>query len=136
MARAVTVALGCLLAVAPGLAHHEPSVLGTVRITQPVMAGGQILELGTYEMRLTGEHVDPLPGQSADAEQMVEFVKDGRVMARDVAEVVPRPGGAVGTSGGASSQARVERLKADDFIRVSINREGERYLVYLPMARR
>lgn len=136
MARAITVAFGCLLAVAPALAHHGPSVLGTVRITQAVMAGGQILEPGTYEMRLTGEHVDPLPGQSADAEQMVEFVKDGRVMARDAAEVMPGSTRAVGTSGSASSQARVERLKADDFIRVSVNREGERYLVYLPIAGR
>jgi hypothetical protein len=136
MARAVTVALGCLLAVAPALAHHGPSGLGTVRITQPVMAGGQILEPGTYEMRLTGEHVDPLPGQSADAEQMVEFVKDGRVVAKDVAEVMPGSARAVGTSGGASPQARVERLKADDFVRVSMNREGERYLIYLPMAGR
>jgi hypothetical protein len=136
MARAVTVALGCLLAVAPALAHHGPSVLGTVRITQPVMAGGQVLEPGTYEMRLTGEHVDPLPGQSVDAEQAVEFVKDGRVVAKDVAEVMSGSARAVGTSGGASSQARVERLKADDFVRVSMNRDGERYLVYLPMASR
>ena len=136
MARAITVALGCLLAVAPALAHHGPSVLGTVRITQAVMAGGQILEPGTYEMRLTGEHVDPLLGQSADAEQMVEFVKDGRVMARDVAEVMPGSTRPVGTSGSASSQARVERLKADDFVRVSMNREGERYLIYLPTAGR
>ena len=43
MARAITVALGCLLAVAPALAHHGPSVLGTVRLTQPVTAGGQVL---------------------------------------------------------------------------------------------
>jgi hypothetical protein len=136
MARAVTVALGCLLAVAPALAHHGPSVLGTVRITQPVMAGGQILEPGIYEMRLTGEHVDPLPGQSADAGQMVEFVKDGRMVAKDVAEVMPGSARAVGTSGGVSPQARVERLKADDFVRVSMNREGERYLIYLPMAGR
>jgi hypothetical protein len=136
MARAITVALGCLLAVLPTMAHHGPSVLGTVRITQPVMAGGQILEPGTYEMRLTGEHVDPLPGQSADAEQMVEFVKDGRVMARDVAQVMPGPASVVGTSGGASPPARVERLKADDFVRVSMNREGERFLVFLPIAGR
>lgn len=136
MARAITAALGCLLAVAPALAHHGPSVLGTVRVTQAAVAGGQFLEPGTYEMRLTGEHVDPLPGQSADAEQVVEFVKDGRVVARDVAQVMPGPAGAVGTSGGASSQARVERLKADDFVRVSVNREGERFLVFLPIAGR
>jgi hypothetical protein len=122
------------LAVAPALAHHGPSVLGTVRLTQSVIAGGQVLEPGIYEMRLTGEHVDPLPGQSADAEQIVEFVKDGRAVARDVAQVMPGPTGAVGTSGGASSQARVERLKADDFVRVSMNREGERFLVFLPIA--
>jgi hypothetical protein len=105
-------------------------------MTQAVMAGGQVLEPGTYEMRLTGEHVDPLPGQSADAEQVVEFVKDGRGVARDVAQVVPGPTSAVGTSGGASSPARVERLKADDFVRVSMNREGERFLVFLPIAGR
>jgi hypothetical protein len=105
-------------------------------MTQPVMAGGQVLEPGTYEMRLTGEHVDPLPGQSVDAEQVVEFLKDGRVVAKEVAEVMPGSARAVATSGGASSQARVERLKADDFVRVSMNREDERYLVYLPIAGR
>ena len=99
------------------------------------MAGGQVLEPGTYEMRLTGEHVDPLPGQSADAEQMVEFVerrtRDGPGRRGSDAG----PASAVGTSGGASSPARVERLKADDFVRVSMNREGERYLMVLPIAR-
>jgi len=50
--------------------------------------------------------------------------------------VMPGPAGAAGTSGGASSQARVERLKADDFVRVSMNRDGERFLVFLPIAGR
>ena len=135
MARAFTIVLGCLLAAAPALAHHGPSALGTVRITQPVLAGGQILQPGAYEVRLTGEHVKPLAGQSEDAEQVVEFVSAGRVVARDVAEVMPGSTGAVGTSGGATGGARVERLKADDFVRVSMSREGERFLIYLPLAR-
>lgn len=134
MARAFTIALGCLLAAGPALAHHGPSALGTARITQPVLAGGQILQPGTYEVRLTGEHAKPLPGQSEEAEQVVEFVSGGRVVARDVAEVMPGLAEAVGTSGGAAGSARVERLKADDFLRVSMNREGERYLIYLPLA--
>jgi len=135
MTKAFTIVLGCLLAVAPAAAHHGPSSLGTVRIAAPVLAGGETLPPGTYEVRLTGEHAKPLPGQSEDAEQMVEFVSGGRVVARDVAEVMPGSTGAVGTSGGATGGARVERLKADDFLRVSMNREGDRYLIYLPLAK-
>src|SRR5687768_15426131 len=135
MPKALTWALGCLLVAGPALAHHGPSSLGTVRITVPVMAGGQVIQPGTYEVRLTGEHVQPLPGQSEDAEQRVEFVSGGRVVARDVAEVMPGAATAVGTSGGTATGARVERLKADEFLRVSMNREGERYLIYLPLAK-
>lgn len=133
MAKAICVALGCVLAAGPVLAHHGPSELGTVRITQPVMAGGQLLQPGTYEVRLTGEHVQPLPGQSENAEQKVEFVSQGRVVANDVAEVMPVATTAVGTSG-TPSRPRVERLKADDFLRVSMNQGAERYLIYLPLA--
>ena len=135
MARAFTIALGCLLTVGPAVAHHGPSALGTVRLTQPVLAGGQTLQPGTYEVRLTGEHVKPLAGQSEDAEQFVVFVSGGRVVAREVAEVMPGSAGVVGTSGGAATSLRVERLKADDFLRVSTNREAERYLIYLPLAK-
>ena len=99
------------------------------------MAGGQVLQPGTYEVRLTGEHVKPLPGQSEEAEQRVEFVSGGRVVARDVAEVMPGAG-EVGRHERRhrDASARVERLKADEFLRVSMNREGERYLIYLPLA--
>jgi hypothetical protein len=99
------------------------------------VAGGQVLQPGIYEVRLTGEHVQPLPGQSKDAEQQVEFVSGGRVIARDVAEVMAGAASVVGTSGGTPTGARVERLKADDFLRVSMTREGERYLIYLPLAK-
>ena len=99
------------------------------------MAGGQVIQPGMYEVRLTGEHVQPLPGQSEDAEQRVEFVSGGRVVARDVAEVMPGAATVVGTSGGTATGARVERLKGDEFLRVSMNREGERYLIYLPLAK-
>jgi len=77
MTRATTVglALGCVLIAVPALAHHPPSILATVRITQP--------------------------GQSEDAGQRVEMVSEGRVVARDVAEVMPAPPRPVGTSGAA-----------------------------------
>ena len=70
----VTLALACALSASSALAHHPTATLGTVQITQPVMAGGTVLQPGTYEVRDTGEHVKPLPGQSEDAQTRVEFV--------------------------------------------------------------
>jgi hypothetical protein len=132
-----------VLGAGPTLAHHSASMLGTVRITQSVMAGGKALQPGTYEIRDTGEHVTPLPGQSPDAQTYVEFLANGMVMAREVAELMQDQPEAVGTSGatsGASSASssarpRVEMLKGGDFVRVSMSRGAERFLIHLPVAR-
>jgi hypothetical protein len=126
-------ALVALIAV-PIQAHHSASSLGTVRITQSVMAGGTMLQPGTYEVRLTGEHVTPLPGQSEDALQRIEFIANGKVAARDAAEVMPAEAVAVGTSGGSTTRGRFEMLKGNDFARVSMSRGGERFLIHLPVA--
>ena len=127
------------LAAGPALAHHSASMLGTVRIAQPVMAGGKMLPAGTYEIRDTGEHVTPLPGQSADGQTYVEFVANGMVMARDVAELMQDQPGPVGTSGDTSgrtsSRPRVEMLRGGDFMRVSMSRGAERLLIHLPVSR-
>jgi hypothetical protein len=127
-----------MLAAGPVLAHHAPSTLGTVRITQAVKAGGTMLQPGTYEIRDTGEHATPLPGQSEDAQTRIEFVANGMVVARDIAELMPAQPAPVGTSGatsGASSaRPRVEMLKGGDFMRVSASHGGERYLIHLPVA--
>jgi hypothetical protein len=124
-----------VLAAGPALAHHAASSLGTVRITQPVMAGGKMLQPGTFEIRDTGEHPTPLPGQSPEAQTFVEFVANGTVMARDIAELMPGQATPVGTSGGSSARPRVEMLKGGDFMRVSTTHGGERYLIHLPVAR-
>ena len=126
--------LACALAVGSVYAHHPTAAIGTVRITQPVMAGGAVLQPGTYEVRDSGEHVTPLPGQSEDAQTRVEFVQNGRVVARDVAEAMPAGPGAVGTSG-AGTRLRFERLRGDDFFRVSGFLGGQRLLIHLPTAR-
>lgn len=123
-----------------GAHHGEAGSLGTVRITQPVMAGGVMLQPGTYEVRDTGQHTMPMPGQSANAQARIEFVQNGRVVATDVAEVMESEAGAVGTSGGTSgwtsggnSRLRFESLKGGDFARVSGTRAGARYLIHLPL---
>jgi hypothetical protein len=127
-------ALAVMLTAGPVLAHHAPSSLGTVRITQPVKAGGTMLQPGTYEIRDTGEHTTPLPGQSADAQTHVEFVANGTVVARDIAELMPAADAPVGTSGG-GARGRFDTLKGGDFARVSMSHGGERYLIHLPVAK-
>ena len=112
-------------------------ILATVRITQAVLANAKPLPAGTYELRTTGERPTPLAGQSPDAERWVEFVANGTVVAREVAAVLrdddlPSVGA---SSAPVRTGTRVEMLKDGDFLRVSVKRGGERYLVYLPVAR-
>ncbi len=110
--------------------------LGTVTLTHKVMADGKPLMAGTYQVRLTGEDAKPGPGQSPDAERYVEFVRGGKVVARELATVIPsteieqvaksrRP---------APGTAKVEKLKGDDYVRVWINRGGTNYIINVPAA--
>jgi hypothetical protein len=108
--------------------------LGSVTLRTPVMADGQRLAAGTYQVRLTSDAPKPGVGQSPDAERYVEFLRGGKVVGREVASVVsqadigqvadgPRP---------AAGGARVELLKGDDYVRVWINRGGMNYIIHLP----
>ena len=131
----ITIALACagVFAASAAFAHHAPVSLGTVRIADSVMAGGVQLQPGMYEIRDTGEHLNALPGQTPEAMTWVEFVSNGRVVAREGAHITPTSEVAVGTAGTSSaSRLRVTRLKGNDFVRISTNRDGERYLIYLP----
>ena len=113
------------------------TALGTVTLSRAVMADGQRLTAGTYQVRLTNDLPKPGVGQSADSERYVEFVRAGKVVAREVATVVPeseikqildsprRP---------APGSSRVEVLKGDDYVRVWLNRGGTNYIIHLPVA--
>jgi hypothetical protein len=108
--------------------------LGSVTITKQVMADGQPLAAGTYQVRLTGETPKPAAGQSPDGETYVEFLKAGKVVGREVATVV--------SSADIASIAKwrkptangvhVEILKGNDYLRVWISRSGTHYLINLP----
>jgi hypothetical protein len=110
------------------------SVLATVQISTPVLAGGTWLA-GRYEVRLAGEHPTPRVGQPRTAQESMEFVVNGKVVARDVAEILydddlPSIGA---SSQRAKTGTRVELLKGGEFLRISVKRERERYLIYLPL---
>lgn len=132
------VVLASLLVIAAqsaGLARSDANVLATVRITAAVLADGAPLLPGTYEIRLTDQRPAPAPGQSPEARLWVEFIANGKVVAREAAEVL-RDGDlpAVGASSvPARSGTRVEMLKGGEFLRISVKRDHERYLIYLPV---
>lgn len=116
-------------------AAADPATLATVHITQSVKANGYPLGAGLYELRLTKEHPTPLPGQSSEAERWVEFVANGSVVAREAAVVLrdddlPSEGA---SSVPARNGTRVELLKDGEFVRISVKRGAERYLIYLPV---
>ena len=133
MAGALVAALGLPAALS---AQTAGTSLGSVTLNKKVMADGQPLAPGTYQVRLTADIPKPGAGQSPDAERYVEFVRGGKVVGREVATLVasaevgpiakgekpPAPGG-----------SRVELLKGNVYLRVWINRGGTHYFIHLPV---
>lgn len=128
---ALVAALGVPAALS---AQTAGTSLGSVTLGKKVMADGQPLAAGTYQVRLTANQPKPAAGQSPDAERYVEFVRGGKVIGREVATIVsaadvaqiakgkkPAPGGNL-----------VELLKGNDYLRVWINRGGTNYIIHLP----
>jgi hypothetical protein len=110
--------------------------LGSVTLTHKVTADGQPLAAGTYQVRLSTDEPKPAVGQSPESERYVEFLRGGKVVAREVATVVsdddvksiakgPRP---------ARGGVRVDMLKGNDYVRVWINRGGTNYIIHMPPA--
>jgi hypothetical protein len=130
--------IGLAVSAAPafGQAPTAGSSLGNVTLPRAVLADGQRLASGTYQIRLSGESPAPAVGQSPEGAQYVEFLREGQVVGREIATVVPagdvgqiaegpRPG---------AGRSRVELLRGADYLRVWINRGGVNFLIHLPPA--
>ncbi len=129
----------CIVAAALGAttawAHH--TVPGrshpSVTIAQDVLADGKPLPAGTYELWITDERPNVGAGAPSNAQRVVEFAQQGKVVARIIAEVFPGTREVVGTSGsGTAGRARVEMLRGGEFLRVSFNDADGRFLIHLP----
>jgi hypothetical protein len=109
------------------------TVLGTVNLPTRVLANGQPLAAGEYQVRLTGDSPPPVTGQSPEGARFVEFVRGGKVAGREIAtvitnaEIAPLVDGPKPAAGG----NRVEVLKGAEYLRVWINRGGTNYLIHL-----
>jgi hypothetical protein len=110
--------------------------LGSVTINHKVSADGKALPAGTYQVRLTSDEPKPALGQSPESERYVEFVRGGKVIAREVATVVSNADVATLVKGPkpANGAVRVDMLKGNDYVRVWINKGGQNYLIHLPSA--
>ena len=109
---------------AQGQVPTAATSLGSVNLPRAVMANGQKLDAGTYQVRLTPEAAQPsVPG--IQMERWVEFVRGGKAVGREVVSIVPAAevkdlnSGAKGPEPGAGSSS--EMLKGDEYVRVWIN---------------
>lgn len=117
-------------------APETGAALATVTLSRAVMADGQRLAAGNYQVRLSADTPEPAVGQSPGAERFVEFVRDGQVAGREVATVVfpanvqevlegrgPGPGG-----------HQIDTLPGAEYLRVWINQGGTHYILHMPPA--
>jgi len=119
-----------------GQSAQGGSSLGSVTLSKKVMADGQALAPGTYQVRLTSDTPKPGVGQSPEGERYVEFLKGGKVVGREVATVISNAdiGTIVKSKKPAAGSSSVEMLKGNDYIRVWINRGGTHYIINMPPA--
>lgn len=127
--------------VAPVAAHHETAgkshAVATFTITEPVKADGKPLAPGTYEVWILDDRPAVGTGGSSNAQRVVELYQNGKMVAREVAEVFSASERPIGTSGSTRTglrKAAVEKLRGGEYIRVAINDAGARYLIHLPTA--
>ena len=110
--------------------------LGTVSLPRTVLADGQMLGAGSYDVRLTATPAAPeTAGALAVLERWVEFVQDGEVQGREVVSIVPGSeiGDVAKTAAPGTEAPRIELLRENEYLRVWINQGGTHYLIHLPV---
>jgi len=106
MSRLMLSTLAAVSLAAPIAAHHETPgkshAVATVTISEAVKADGKPLAPGTYEVWILDDRPDLGAGAPSNAQRVVELYQNGKMMAREVAEVFPAGERPVGTSARAS----------------------------------
>jgi hypothetical protein len=107
--------------------------LGSVNVSRAVKANGEALPAGTYTLRLIPEDLSKVVGQTPSESRWVEFVKGGKVVAKEVATVLTgtEVKAVVDGAAPAAGTSKTQMLKGNDYLRIWINRGGTHYLVHL-----
>ena len=108
--------------------------LGAVSLPRRVMADGQTLSAGDYQVHLTSRSATPdTIGALSVLERWVEFRQGDDVRGREVVTIVPNDeiGDVAKSAAPGSGSSRVELLKEDEYMRVWINQGGTHYLIHL-----
>lgn len=108
-------------------------VLGTVHLSRGVVADGQPLAAGTYQVRLSDEQPKAVVGQAPGAERWVEFVQGGKVVGRELASVISQADMASIAKGKrpGPNSSLIEPLEGNEYLRVWINKDQVNYLIHL-----
>jgi len=129
-------AIAAALAASTAFAQSSRAAanLGTVHIAKKVMADGKPLAPGTYQVRATDDAPKPGTGQDPNGEKYVEFLRGGKVVAREVATIVPASdiSKIAKKNPPKAGTSRTELLKGGDYYRVWINKSGTNYIINLP----
>ena len=108
--------------------------LGSVELPRRVMANGQALVSGAYDLRVTADRANPdAPGQLAVLERWVEFRQGDEVKGREVVSIVPQSeiDGVAKSAPPGSGTSRVELLKDNEYLRVWVNQNDTHYFIHL-----
>ena len=116
-------------------AAQSSAVLGTVQLPRSLMANGERLAPGTYQVRLSTDSVTASAGQQGEA--WVDFVRGGKVVGRELASVVSDADIKSIVKGASlpSGQTRVEMLKEGEYWRVWVHKGANHYLIHLPTSK-
>lgn len=139
----VVAGMAATLMVATVAAQQLPSAvdvpqgdleLGAVSIPRGVMADGEMLSPGEYQVRLTARSATPdTVGALTVLERWVEFRQGDDVRGREVVSIVPTDeiSDVAKSATPGSGSSRVELLKEEEYMRVWINQGGTHYLIHL-----
>jgi hypothetical protein len=131
--RVAALVLGGSLVFAASASAQGGQPLGSIEVTRGVLADGQPLAAGTYTLRASPEVPTPVVGETPSQSRWVEFVRDGKVVGKELAivltnaeimTVVSEPGPEPGTS-------KTELLKGGDYLRIWVKHGGLNYLLHL-----
>ena len=109
-------------------------VIGSVHIPRAAVANGANVPTGTYTLRISDELPTVPVGQSPDAERWVEFVQNGKVVAKEMASLVTNEVMAkeVADRGMPKQGATwLQTLKGGDYYRVWVHKGDMHYLINL-----